>query len=243
MDSQLRCVIVDDEPVARQILRNYCGHLSFLSIVGEYGNALEARDCLLSQAVDLLFLDINMPVLNGLAFLHTLKQPPRVIFTTAYQEYAVQAFDVAACDYLLKPFSLERFIVAVDRARASPPAAASSASLPPAASPSASPPAQEHLFVRSEGKIYKVTFHDCVYAEAQGNYTKIVTTQGVLMTKISFTLFLAQLPKELFVRVHRSFVININRINRIEGNRVWVQQQEVPIAGAFKDAFFKAIGI
>ena len=236
MDSLLRCVIVDDEPVARQILRNYCGHLSSLVIAGEFGNALEARDCLLSQAVDLLFLDINMPILNGLAFLHTLNPAPRVIFTTAYQEYAVQAFDVAACDYLLKPFSLERFIVAVDRAWAS-------LVMPATPGPATNPPSQEHFFVRSEGKIYKVAFHDCLYAEAQGNYTKIVTTDTVLMTKVSFTLLIGQLPEDRFVRVHRSYVININRIKRIEGNRVWVERQEVPIAGAYKEAFFKVIGV
>jgi DNA-binding LytR/AlgR family response regulator len=241
MDSLARCVIVDDEPVARTILRNYCGHLPFLTIAGEFGNALEARDCILTEAIDLLFLDINMPILNGLAFLHTLTQPPRVIFTTAYQEYAVQAFDVAACDYLLKPFSLERFIVAVDRALAS--IAAASVLPGPVAAPIPTPPVQEHLFVRSEGNIYKVLFRDMVYAEAQGNYTKIVTVDGIVQTKVSFTLFLAQLPKDLFARVHRSFVINLGRINRIEGNKVWVQQQEVPIAGAYKDEFFKSIGL
>src|ERR1700733_12344701 len=101
------CLLVDDEPMARSIIRNYCSHLPMLRIITECGNALEAKEILSTQKVDLLFLDIHMPVLNGISFLNTLKDPPQVIFTTAYQEYAVNAFDLSACDYLLKPFSLE----------------------------------------------------------------------------------------------------------------------------------------
>ena len=104
----INCLVVDDEPVARSIIRNYCSHLPYLNIVAECGNALEAKDLLLANEIDLLFLDIHMPVLNGIGFLNTLKNVPQVIFTTAYQEYAVNAFDLAACDYLLKPFSIER---------------------------------------------------------------------------------------------------------------------------------------
>src|SRR5476651_1237406 len=104
----IACLIVDDEPVARGILRNYCGHLPFLRIVAECGNAFEAKEVLQHTKIELIFLDINMPVLSGVSFLSTVKNPPVVIFTTAYQEHAVTAFDLAVCDYLLKPFSLER---------------------------------------------------------------------------------------------------------------------------------------
>src|SRR3569623_950821 len=117
MIEQVTCLIVDDEPVARSIIRNYCGHLPFLTIIGEVGNALEAKAFLADNKPDLLFLDIHMPVLKGVSFLNTLKDPPKVIFTTAYQEYAVNAFELDACDYLFKPFSLERFIVAVEKVR------------------------------------------------------------------------------------------------------------------------------
>ena len=110
------CLIVDDEPIARDIIRTYCTHLPYLRVAGICGTALEARAALMQQKVDIVFLDINMPVMDGISFLKTLKTPPQVIFTTAYKEYAVDAFDLAACDYLLKPFSLERFIVAVDKA-------------------------------------------------------------------------------------------------------------------------------
>ena len=116
MQHKFKCLIVDDEPIARQIVEIYCSHLLDIEVLASCDNALEAKYVLQNEGVDILFLDINMPVLNGISFLKTLKNPPQVIFTTAYKEYAVDAFDLAACDYLLKPFSLERFIVAVDKA-------------------------------------------------------------------------------------------------------------------------------
>src|SRR4051794_24287134 len=144
---EISCLIVDDEPVARSIIRNYCAHLPFLNIAGECGNALDAKAFLSTHKADLLFLDINMPVLSGIGFLNTLKDPPLVIFTTAYQEYALNAFDLDACDYLLKPFSLERFIVAVDRAKER------------LQQPSRETPVKgqhDYFFIRSEGNIYKI---------------------------------------------------------------------------------------
>jgi DNA-binding LytR/AlgR family response regulator len=240
MEKPIRCLIVDDEPVARDILRTYCSHLPFLTVAGEYGNALDARQSLLSTDIDLLFLDINMPVLSGTAFLQTLKHPPLIIFTTAYQEYAVQAFDLSACDYLLKPFTLERFIQAVakvkERLTAQP---ANASSVIPATTSSE----RDHLFVRAEGQLHKVVFHDLLYAEAQSNYTKIITTENILLTKSSFSAFIAQLPGDLFIQVHRSFIVNLRRISRIEGNRVWLHRHEVPIAAPYKPAFLKAIGL
>src|SRR3954468_11540135 len=113
----INCLIIDDEPVARSIIRNYCSHIPVLNILAECGNALDAKDILLDEKVDLLFLDIHLPVLNGMEFLNTLKHSPLVIFTTAYEEYAVNAFNLSACDYLLKPFSLDRFIIAVDKVK------------------------------------------------------------------------------------------------------------------------------
>ena len=112
----LNCLIVDDEPIARDIIQNYCSHLDYLHVIAGCGNALEAKAILQSQAIDILFLDINMPVIDGVSFAKTLKHQPQIIFTTAYKEYAADAFDLAACDYLLKPFSFERFIIAIDKA-------------------------------------------------------------------------------------------------------------------------------
>lgn len=117
MSKEFRCLIVDDEPIARQIVEKYCSYLDDVSVVASCGDALRAKQILSKEEVDIVFLDINMPVLDGLALVKTLRMPPQIIFTTAYKEYAHEAFDVSACDYLLKPFSLERFIQAVDKAK------------------------------------------------------------------------------------------------------------------------------
>lgn len=230
---KINCLIVDDEPVARNIIRNYCGHLPFINIVAECGNALEAKAILSEQKIDLLFLDIHMPVLNGIGFLSTLKNPTQVIFTTAYQEYAVNAFDLSVCDYLLKPFSLERFIVAVDKAQEklqqSP--------------KKIDEPAQEHFFIKAEGNIYKITCATILYAEAQGNYTKIVATENTILTKMPFSSFITLLPETMFIRVHRSYIINKIKISRIDGNRVFLGQAEVPIAPNYRNSFLRALGL
>ena len=231
------CLIVDDEPVARNIIRNYCSHLPFLQIVGECGNALEAKEIISTQKIDLLFLDIHMPVLNGIGFLNTLKHAPQVIFTTAYQEYAVNAFDLAACDYLLKPFSLDRFIIAVDKVKEK---IEGPANIQTSNNQGAT---QNYFFVKAEGKIFKVANNECLYAEAQGNYTKVFTLDSVILTKMPFSAFIALLPAELFTRVHRSFVINKAMISHIEGNRVFIKQKELPIANNYREGFFTEIGM
>jgi DNA-binding LytR/AlgR family response regulator len=231
----INCLILDDEPIAREILRNYCSHLPYLKIIAECGNALEAKNWLLKQPADLLFLDIHMPVLDGLAFLTTLKNPPQVIFTTAYKEYAVNAFDLAACDYLVKPFSLERFIVAVDKAiesvtRTTSPLAGES-------------PTDAYIFIKTDNKIYRLQQQEWLYAEAQGNYTKIVTTGSTLLPYLSFSGFEQLLPHDFAIRVHRSYLVNKSKITLIEGNRIFIGQKEIPIGANYKTAFLKEIGL
>jgi DNA-binding LytR/AlgR family response regulator len=231
----INCLIVDDEPIAREILRNYCSHLPYLKIIAECGNALEAKSWLLRQPADLLFLDIHMPVLDGLAFLTTLKNPPQVIFTTAYKEYAVNAFDLAACDYLVKPFSLERFIVAVDKA-------IDKVTRMPAA-PAEEPPSDAYIFIKTDNKIYRLQQQEWLYAEAQGNYTKIVTTGSTLLPYLSFSGFEQLLPRDFAIRVHRSYLVNKSKITLIEGNRIFIGQKEIPIGANYKAAFLKEIGL
>ena len=233
---KIDCLIVDDEPVARSIIRNYCGHLPFLNVVAECGNALDAKSLLSDQHIDLLFLDIHMPVLSGIGFLNTLKTPPQVIFTTAYQEYAVNAFDLSACDYLLKPFSLERFIVAVDKAKEK--LQQTSAKTSKSVAPDA-----DHFFVKSEGKIYKINCADCLYAEARGNYTKIMTAEGPIETKMPFSAFARTLPAGIFLQTHRSFIINKDKIKLIEGNRIFIGQNEIPIGESYKQGLLMALGL
>lgn len=232
-----KCVIADDEPIARDIIQSYCAHLPFLEIVASAGNALEAKAILAKEIVDILFLDINMPVMSGISFIRTLKNPPQVIFTTAYKEFAVEAFDLAACDYLLKPFSLERFIVAVDKA------VDRLQGKPGAVQENIASTSQDSIFIRTDGKIYKILQNDLLYAEASGNYTKIVTANNIFMPGMTFSGTEELLPKQMFVRVHRSFIINKNKISHIEGNRVYIGKTEIPIGSNYKEGFLKEIGL
>ncbi|GLU51683.1 LytR/AlgR family response regulator transcription factor [Dyadobacter frigoris] len=230
------CLIVDDEPIARDIIKNYCGHLPYLNIIAASGNALEAKAILHQQKVDILFLDINMPIMDGISFLKTLKNPPQVIFTTAYKEYALDAFDLSACDYLLKPFSLERFIIAVDKATEKLQMQF------PSNSESNDVKTEDFVFIKTDGKIFKILYPDLLFAEAKGNNTKIVTTQNTLVPAITFSAIEDLLPKSHFLRVHRSFIINKSRIDHIEGNRVFINNIEIPIGGNYREIFLKQLG-
>lgn len=234
--NRLNCLIVDDEPISREIIAGYCHQLPWLQIVGSCDNALKAKMVLQEQKVDILFLDINMPVIDGISFLRTMKQPPRVIFTTAYKEYALDAFDLAAVDYLLKPFSLERFMMAVDKAAGQAP------DLRPAITGEQKYP-DEYVFIKTDGRIYKLAFDDLIYAEASGNYTKMVTGTHTLMPAMTFMAVEALLPAGNFLRIHRSFIINKSRIDHIEGNRVFMGGVEIPIGSNYKDDFLKALGL
>lgn len=231
-----KCVIADDEPIARDIIQSYCAHLPYLEVVASVSNAIEAKEALAKDNVDIIFIDINMPVMSGISFIKTLKTPPQVIFTTAYKEFAVDAFDLAACDYLLKPFSLERFMVAVDKAverlQGKPPMQENIASS-----------SEDSIFIRADGKIYKILQNDVLYAEASGNYTRIVTAGNIFMPSMTFSAAEELLPKKIFIRVHRSFIINKNRIGHIEGNRVFIGKIEIPIGTNYKEGFLKEIGL
>ncbi|AKD57350.1 LytR/AlgR family response regulator transcription factor [Spirosoma radiotolerans] len=229
------CLIVDDEPIAREIVKTYCGHLPNLHVAAMCGNSLEAKAVMQTKAIDILFLDINMPVLDGIAFLKTLKSKPQVIFTTAYKEFAVNAFDLSACDYLLKPFSLDRFIVAVDKAVEK---------LAPEGMPTTDSTKRDaYLFIKFDGKICKILHDDLLYAEANGNYTKIVTMQNLITPSMAFSTFTELLPQKVFIRIHRSFIVNKSRITHIEGNRVFIDTIELPIGSNYKDDFMREIGI
>jgi len=233
---KVNCVIVDDEPIAREIIQTYCNHLPYLQVVASCGNALEAKLVLQQQKTDILFLDINMPVIDGISFLKTLKNPPQIIFTTAYKNYALDAFDLAACDYLLKPFSLERFIVAIDKAVDKIKPVSLAQEIPGVKS-------EDYVFIKTDGKIFKIFFDDLLYAEASGNYTKIVTAQQSLSPTMTFSGFETLLPKNIFLRIHRSFIINKSKIGHIEGNRVYINNTEIPIGSNYKDGFLKELGL
>lgn len=233
----INCLIVDDEPIARDILVTFCGYLPSLKVVGTCGNALAAKTVLDTTEIQLLFLDIHLPVLDGINFFSTLKNPPEVIFTTAYKEYAVDAFDLDACDYLVKPFLLERFIVAVDKAVARLNTEVKSGD------PIQNPIANDSFFIRTEGKIYNIKYDKLIYAEANGNYTKLTTDTGVLIPNVALSGIEKLLPPTHFIRVHRSFIINRSQITHIEGNRVFMGKHEIPIGTNHREVFLKSLGL
>lgn len=228
----MNVLIVDDENIAREILKNCCSHFPEINIVGSCSNAIEAKGILNSSKVNILFIDINMPVIDGLSFIKTLKNRPKVILTTAYKEYAVEAFDLEVTDYLVKPFSFERFMVALDKTRETTPMIVTEKQ-----------EEDSHIFIRAEGKIYKVFFNDIIYGEANGNYTLIVTTDLTLKSPMTFTAFENLLPPEDFDRIHRSFIINRSKITYIEGNRIFLGTYEIPLGQNYRDAFLKKLGL
>lgn len=233
----INCMIVDDEPIAREIILNYCNHLPFLNVTSICSNAIEAKNVLQQQSIAILFLDINMPVLDGIGLAKTLRIKPQIIFTTAYKEYAVNAFELSVCDYLVKPFSLERFIVAVDKAVDHLKAVSKNIFSSPRTE------LDNFVIIRTNGKIYKLRYDEILYAEAKGNYTKVVTDKTILMPVMPLSGLEILLPKTFFIRVHRSFIINKSKLSHIEGNQVFIQKNGLPIGSNYKEQFFKALGI
>lgn len=227
----IKCLIIDDEPIARNLLIDYCSYLSVLEVVAVCENAFEARECLMNRKIDLIFLDINMPLLDGIGFLKTIKNAPRVIFTTAYRKFAVTAFDLAACDYLVKPFSLDRFIQAVDKVKMD---------LAPAKQEM--PNDIGYILVRAEGITYQVKLEEVVFAEAKKNYTHLFVDSRVLKPKLALSEVEKLLPPAQFIRVHRSFIINKEKIKHIEGNNIYVDKHVIPLGGSFREVFLKKIG-
>lgn len=211
---ELRCVIADDEPIARQILEGYIKDVPYLELISSCKNAFEVMEVMQQESVDILFLDINMPKLSGLSLLKTLQQKPEVIITTAYPEYAVEGFELDVTDYLLKPFSLERFLQAVLKVRKETTEIAQKAPVIKEETP-------KTIFVKSDKKILKLDFDDIRHIEAYGNYIKIHTEQMIL-TPQTLSEFLEKLPIQ-FLRVHKSFVVNFDHLKLIDGNQIVLQ--------------------
>jgi DNA-binding LytR/AlgR family response regulator len=218
----MRCLIIDDEPASRKILINYISDTEELTLIGECKDALEARILLKETKADLLFLDINMPRLSGIDFIKTLKEPPAVIFTTAYSEFALDGFELDAVDYLLKPFSFERFLKAVEKA---------SRVL------QSDPTEDSYISVKSDGKLYRINFDEIHFAESAGDYVTLHTNDHKITFYATLKDFNEQLPSHLFCRIHRTYVVAIKRINFIEGNLVHLGNHKLPIGKSYKENF------
>ncbi|KGL63462.1 LytR/AlgR family response regulator transcription factor [Polaribacter sp. Hel1_85] len=223
---KLQCIIADDEPIARQILENYMEALPNFEIVASCKNAFEVLEILQEKTIDLLFLDINMPKLSGLSLLKTMQQKPAVIITTAYPEYAIEGFELSVTDYLLKPFSLERFLQAVNKVQQRPITESKIVTEVREEAPTS-------IFVKSEKKIIKINFNEIKYIEAYGNYIKI-HTHKMTLTSQTLSDFLIKLPGS-FLRIHKSFVINFNKLKLIDGNQIILQNEiKLPIGKLYR---------
>lgn len=233
MIKQLHCLIADDEPIARQILESYISDIPNLTLVASCKNAFEVLEILQRESIDLLFLDINMPKLSGLSLLKTIQKRPNVIITTAYPEYAVEGFELAVTDYLLKPFSLERCIQAV--LKVSKESSVEKEAIAPLKEES-----NNAIFVKSDKKILKLNLEDITYIEAYGNYIKIHTGQMILSAQ-TLSEFLKKLPTH-FLRVHKSYVINFNQLNLIDGNQILLQNEvKIPVGKSYRKSVLKYI--
>ena len=231
----LTCIIVDDEPIARDILKQYIMRDERLMLEASYSNAADAlREINVIKPV-LMFLDIKMPKISGFELIRSMPQHPYVIFTTAYREYAVEGFDLNAVDYLLKPFSFDRFLQAVNKA--STLIFAEKAEKPVASTPEE----EKDLFIKADGKLVRVRLQDIYYIEALKEYVRIFTPEGNWVVYQTMQSLEDKLPKEGFYRIHRSYIIGLKHIKSIEGNTVLVNGVQLPISRYTKDGFMEKI--
>src|SRR6476659_3771882 len=209
--SEINCIIIEDEPLAVKVLADYISQVPFLQLKGTFKDAILATDWLRHNDTDLIFLDIHLPKLKGMAFLKTLTHPPAVVITTAYHQYAVEGFDMNVTDYLLKPFEFERFLVAVNKVRTSG---------RNKTEPGEKSEIKEHLFLNVQKKKVKILFSEIVYIESQREYIRIVTTKKEYFSKMSTHEIEALLPAHLFKRIHRSYIVSVSKIESYNAEQV-----------------------
>lgn len=233
----IRCLIIDDEPLAQRVIEKYAENVPYLEIVRKCNNALEAIEILHQEEIHLLFLDINMPRLSGMDFLKALKNPPLVIITTAYAEYAIQGYEMDVVDYLMKPFAFDRFLKAVQKAadflRTRETSHGESQEI--------ENPEERFIFIKSSKKTYKVNLSEILYIEALGDYVKIYTDGRMIVSYQSLKNLEGLLPAKSFPRIHKSFIIALSRIDMIEGNQVKIRERMIPVGTNFKAEFERLI--
>jgi two-component system LytT family response regulator len=231
---KIHCIIVDDEPLARELLTTYISKIENWIVNAACRTVAEAYQALYQNEVDVIFLDINLPDVNGIDFLSTLKNPPQVVFTTAYAEHAAKAFDLHAVDYLVKPITEARFreaVYKVERLRNMPEA-------PP-------PQKQEtdHLFLKQDNRLVKVRFDDILYVEALKDFSKVFLKEKTMLASAHLKLMEDLLPSGHFIRVHRSYIVAIKAITAVNGTTVEIGKQEIPVGNTYKDSLMQRLGL
>ncbi|MCU0446984.1 MAG: LytTR family DNA-binding domain-containing protein [Microscillaceae bacterium] len=232
--ANLSCIVIEDEPLAVRVLVDYINQIPFLGLKGTFKDAILATEYLRDHTVDLIFLDIHLPKLKGMAFLKTLPQPPAVIITTAYHQYAVEGFELNVTDYLLKPFEFERFLVAVNKVKKQ-----QNLLDKPNADEAQATKEKDFIFLNVQKKRVKIWFSDIVYIESQREYIKVVTTQKEYLSKMSTHEIEALLPAQLFKRIHRSFIISVAKLESYNAETVEVNGVSIPIGRGYKAVEFE----
>ena len=233
---KLKAIIVDDEPLAQNVIEQYAMKIPDLEISAKCNDAICAHKTLQEEKIDLIFLDINMPKLSGISFLKNLKEPPLVIFTTAYSDYALEGYELNAVDYLKKPFSFERFSKAffkahelflLKRKQDNPISGQDSQ--------------KGFVFIKSNKKTYKVKFNDIYFIEGLGDYIQVHLKDQKIVTNLSMKKMLELLPENQFYRIHKSFIISIDKIDLVEGNTVKINEKRLPVGNSYRQDFLKYI--
>ena len=230
----INCIAIDDEPLALEIIRDYCSKVAFLNLLRTFDNAIESIDYMRSNKVDLIFLDIQMEELTGIQLLNALKHRPYIIFTTAYERYAIQGFELDVVDYMLKPISFERFIKGVnkvfDRMQAD-------SATPKTENAKPRPEEPSFFFVKTETRMERIENQDVLYVEGMGDYWRIVTKTRRIMTLMNAKKLEEVLKEPQFCRVHKSFFIALDKIESIERNRIKIADQYIPVSETYHKAF------
>lgn len=226
----LRCCIVDDEPLARDLIASYIGKTPFMELAGSFGSAQEAVKTVIEESIDVIFLDINMPQLNGMEFARIVPPTCRIVFTTAYDKYAIEGFKVGALDFLLKPVSYEEFIGSANRALAWSDLCRRA---------EASDTSREYIMVKSEYRLVQIPVRDIIFIEGVKDYVKIYVDgeEKAIMTLMNMKTLERTLPSNIFLRVHRSYIINATKIRVIERNRILFGRHAIPVSDSYKQQF------
>lgn len=238
---KIRCLVIDDERLAREYLKNYITKIPQLELVGDFNSPLKAIDLIKNNEVDLLFLDIQMPDITGINFMKSLDNKPEVIFTTAYQEYAIEGFNINAIDYLLKPFSFERFFKAVNKVIDKFDLMDGKTSEP---TPILFPKESNHqyLTIKADRKLYKINFTNIKYIEGQRAYVTFHTDKKKITALASLKDLEEALPKQDFIRIHKSYIVSVKEILSLEGNTIEVDDIKLPVGKSYKDEVLKIFG-
>jgi len=229
MAKSINCIIVDDEPMAREILENHLKRIDSIHIVGSCKNAIEAFNLLNSENIDLIFLDINMPEISGLSFAKSINKKIKIIFTTAYREYALDGFDLKAVDYLLKPISFERLYQSIHKYKNE------NMIFRQEVSTDISNENADFFFVRSDRKMIKIDFSELDFIESLADYVKIHSNDKMIITRETISSIEAKLPKKDFLRVHRSYIVSINKIESFTNEFIEIRNKAIPISRSYKN--------